>query len=138
MYPSSKIIIQSDEYSEIPSHDDIENGTNENILETTIVEEENYEPQIRSRRSILEHISETTYSLSNRLYLSNKKHDKQSKKIESDYDIEAGISLIKEIILKEKGTKKYLVFCVGLIFIGIILFMFCFGVKGFYDETSIE
>ncbi len=137
MYPSSKIIIQSDEQAEIPSQDDIENGKNDNQLDSIIVEEHS-EPQIRSRRSILERITETTYSLSNSLYSSNIKNDKQPKKQESEYDIEAGISLIKEIILKEKGTKKYLVFCIGLIFTGLILFMFCFGIKGFYDETSIE
>ncbi len=137
MYPSSKIIIQSDEQAEIPSQDDIENGKNDNQLDS-IIEEEHSEPQIRSRRSILERISETTYSLSSSLYSSNIKNDKQPKKQESEYDIEAGISLIKEIILKEKGTKKYLVFCIGLIFTGLILFMFYFGIKGFYDETSIE
>lgn len=135
MYLDSKIIIQSDDILIKQSDVDIENcKIEDNKMELTILDKENIQPTIRLRRSFIKKISETTNEFK-KLYSFKKDKQKQS---ESEYDIEAGIMLIKEIMKTNNNVSRiiYIIVIISLILFSAYLFMFV--VKSFYDETTIE
>ncbi len=132
---SPKIIIQSDDLKLANEETDVENPNKAEYSNNLIEEENTSESVLRSRRSTtFPNFSSVAQSLKN-MYKLNKTNKKSD---ENEYDIEAGIMLIKKIITNEKGTKKYYI----LLSIPIILFFIGFLIyhmaKGFYDETAIE
>lgn len=126
---SPKIIIQFDDLKLVNEEIDLENPNN-------LIEEENTsESVLRSRRlTTFTNFTSVTQSLKN-MYKLNKTNKKSD---ENEYDIEAGIMLIKKIITNDKGTKKYYILLAILIILFFISFLIYHMAKGFYDETDIE
>lgn len=135
MYLNSKIIIQSDDSTIKLADADIENcKVDNNHIESSILEDENIEPKIRSRRSFMERLSETTSGFK-KLYTVKKDKKKES---ESEYDIEAGIILIKEIMKTNNKFSKIIFLTILITSILFIANLFVLTIKSFYNETAIE
>ena len=133
---SPNIIIQSDDLKLKNTESDVENPTKQEYEDGLNNEENNNESTLRSRRSTS---SFTRFSNVAESFKSIYKFNKTNKKSdENEYDIEAGIMLIKKIITNEKGSKKYYILLSIPIILFFIGFLIYYTIKGFYDETAIE
>ncbi len=128
------IIVQSDDLKLKNEEQDVENPTKPEY-EQSILDESPNESVLRSRRQTI--FSDMANSFKN-IYKSNKINKTNKKSDENEYDIEAGIMLLKNIITKEKGTKKYYILLSIPIILFFIGFLIYYAIKGFYDETAIE
>lgn len=132
---SPKIIIQFDDLKLVNEEIDLENPNKAKYSNNLIEEENTSESVLRSRRlTTFTNFTSVTQSLKN-MYKLNKTNKKSD---ENEYDIEAGIMLIKKIITNDKGTKKYYILLAILIILFFISFLIYHMAKGFYDETDIE
>ncbi len=131
---SPKIIIQSDDLKLANEETDVENPNKAKYSNNLIKEENTNESVLRSRRlTTFPNFSGVAQSFKN-MYKLNKTNKKSD---ENEYDIEAGIMLIKKIT-NEKDTKKYYILLSILIILFFIGFLIYHMAKGFYDETAIE
>lgn len=129
---SPKIIVQSDDLKLANEETDVENPNKTEYSDNLVEEENTSESALRSRRSIT--FTSVAQSFKN-MYKINKTNKKSD---ENEYDIEAGIMLIKKIITNEKGTKKYYILLSIPILLFFIGFLIYYTIKGFYDETAID
>ena len=133
MYVNPTIIVQSDDLPSVKSND-IEHG---NIPQNEInLCDDESQPQIRSRRSMLEHLSNASDSFKKLYKRTDKKTDKKDNKPE--YDIEAGIFLIKKMIDGKSNFVKFNIYFLIGFGLFLIVFIFIFAIKSFYDETSVD
>ncbi len=128
------IIVQSDDLKLKNEEQDVENPTKPEY-ERGILDESPNESVLRSRRQTI--FSDMANSFKN-IYKSNKINRTNKKSDENEYDIEAGIMLLKNIITKEKGTKKYYILLSIPIILFFVGFLIYYAIKGFYDETAID
>jgi hypothetical protein len=128
------IIVQSDDIKLKNEEQDVENPTKPEY-EQGILDEGTNESVLRSRRqTTFPKFSDVANRFKN-IYKSNRTNKKSD---ENEYDIEAGIMLLKNIITKEKGTKKYYILLSVPIILFFVGFLIYYTIKGFYDETAIE
>ncbi len=128
------IIVQSDDLKLKNEEQDVENPTKPEY-EQGILDESTNESILRSRRqTTFPKFSDVANRFKN-IYKSNRTNKKSD---ENEYDIEAGIMLLKNIITKEKGTKKYYILLSVPIILFFVGFLIYYTIKGFYDETAIE
>ncbi len=131
------IIVQSDDLKLKNEEQDVENPTKPEY-EQGILDESLNESALRSRRqTTFSKFSDMANSFKN-IYKSNKINKTNKKSDENEYDIEAGIMLLKNIITKEKGTKKYYILLSIPIILFFVGFLIYYAIKGFYDETAID